>query len=312
MSKGSYIELDRRFEVISKNRDISDEAFDYSNFVNSFEGVGWEKLLEKPRVVILAEAGAGKTWEIKAAAEKLRSSNKAAFFVRLEMIESSLDEAFDLGTISEFSDWLNGNDKGWFFLDSVDEARLVSVRQFELAITRFANRLGDAKQRAHVYITSRVTEWRPNTDFVLIQSKLGFFEPLLETNSNGTTENVTLGAQSTSPESLKKDRKDRVQVEPEVFALKPMNLEQVRKFALAKSTHDLDGFVLEVQRTDSLVFASRPLDLEELIQFWNKHTRIGRRRELLEANIATRLEERDPARASLSSLSADEALRGAK
>jgi hypothetical protein len=172
MTNEIFIELDRTFAPIPVDRDLTDEAFDHQNYVDGFGGVKWDQLLEKPRVVLLAEAGAGKTWEIRAAAAKLRASGKSAFFIRLELMTNGLDDAFDLGTASEFSNWHKGDEEAWFFLDSVDEARLINTKQFETAIIKFANSLGDSKQRSHVYITSRITEWRPSSELLPVSRTL--------------------------------------------------------------------------------------------------------------------------------------------
>jgi hypothetical protein len=77
------------------------------------------------RVVILAEAGTGKTHELRETARRLRREGKAAFFCRIEWLATdSLENALSEGNIEEVRSWLEGSHTAWFFLDSVDEARL--------------------------------------------------------------------------------------------------------------------------------------------------------------------------------------------
>jgi hypothetical protein len=58
---------------------------------------------------------------------------------------------------------LAGSGEGWFFLDSVDEARL-NRKSFDTALKRFARDIGDGRERAHVYVSCRVTDWKGSED----------------------------------------------------------------------------------------------------------------------------------------------------
>lgn len=134
----------------------------------------WKMLLTEYRVVILAEAGAGKTYELQWAANLLRSQGKAAFFIRIEDISDRFETAFEIGSAEAFSAWLSGTDEAWFFLDSVDELRLTEARAFEQALRYFADQVGLASQRAHVYVSSRPYAWRPQLDRALLEELLPF------------------------------------------------------------------------------------------------------------------------------------------
>lgn len=124
------------------------------------------------RVVILSEAGSGKTEEIRHAAQRLRNEGKAAFFLRLENVCTRIDDAFDVGSHDDFQDWLRTGDEAWLFLDSVDEARLQSPRDFENAIRAIKRLLGDALSRARIVLTSRASEWRPVSDLRLCETHI--------------------------------------------------------------------------------------------------------------------------------------------
>lgn len=115
----------------------------------------WHELEHRYRLLILAEPGAGKTYEARAQATGLHRRGKWAFFIRIERIDADFTAAFEVGTAEEFTAWLASTDEAWFFLDSVDEAQLGEPRALGLAITLFADRIRAARERAHICITSR-------------------------------------------------------------------------------------------------------------------------------------------------------------
>ncbi len=91
-------------------------------------------------------------------------------------------DRYDHGSleVSEYQKWLTFDESAWFFLDSVDEARMAGSRHFETAIKKLSANLGDHKQRAKICITSRPSEWRAKSDIRLIQSRLPYFEVRME------------------------------------------------------------------------------------------------------------------------------------
>jgi hypothetical protein len=79
MNLEPFIDLNRSFAPMARDRDFSDESFDVHLELGLPGKVHWKELLEKPRVVILAEAGAGKTREFKEIALRLQREGKFAF-----------------------------------------------------------------------------------------------------------------------------------------------------------------------------------------------------------------------------------------
>jgi hypothetical protein len=136
-----HVELNRTFLRLGDREGHDPEALKvYAAF--GLEGEDWAKLLERSRVVILAEAGTGKTHELLEAARRLRKQGKSAFFCRLEdLAVLPLAEALEEGNIAEFDSWSAGQESGFFFLDSVDEARLKDSRYFERALRSLARSL---------------------------------------------------------------------------------------------------------------------------------------------------------------------------
>ncbi|MBU4467301.1 MAG: hypothetical protein KKC39_00960 [Candidatus Omnitrophica bacterium] len=306
--ESKYIELNRSFAPVPKECIFEEDEYDLGRFWGLSITKKWEDLLSLYRVVILAEAGAGKTEEMKAITQRLCGEQKAAFFLRLEHLCSEFKISFDIGSPGQFSSWLLSKEEGWFFLDSVDEARLKGPHQFEEAIRKFANELGGNIERAHIYIASRVSEWRSKADLEFIAGKL----PLREINrSNQEQEGGGVKNQS-HPLSRGSFSKSENNIEPSIFVLCPLDENQILNFSRALGVSDPDNFLSEIHRKEADNYAKRPLDLGELISFWKMHGNIGNYKTMLEESISFRLQERDPDRESACPLNLEEARYGAE
>jgi hypothetical protein len=116
-----FIELQRTFHELSQHSCESDDI-DISLMFGSGKRLRWSDLIKENRLIILSEAGSGKTAEILNVARTLRERGTPAFFLRLEHIPRDFEEAFEVGTYEAFEEWLASGDYGWLHLDSVDEA----------------------------------------------------------------------------------------------------------------------------------------------------------------------------------------------
>jgi len=178
MNSDGYVSLDRQFSLVPKSDESEhDEAF-YGFGLMGTEG--WDDIEKKFRCVILAEAGAGKTEEMRQRAVVLSRQGKASFFIRIEDIEGDFYEAFEVGESSQFNQWLQSTDEAWFFLDSIDEARLENPRMFGKALRKFAKGIRSGVHRAHIILSSRPYSWRPREDRRLLDEILPFAEPKTE------------------------------------------------------------------------------------------------------------------------------------
>ena len=155
------VPLIRRFTPISRHYQEHDFSLEQAwPVLDRGERRDWGLLREDYRAVILADAGAGKTFELKAEAARLDARGLAAFFIRIEDIDKAFGSAFEVGSAGGFESWLCGAEEAWFFLDAVDEARLEAPRAFDAALRAFATRIHDARHRGHVYVSSRPYAWR--------------------------------------------------------------------------------------------------------------------------------------------------------
>src|SRR5690606_22814178 len=149
-----YVDLQRKFHELTAAELEDPELLIARQDYRLDPGIGWPELLEHPRVVLLAEAGAGKTREMEEQAHRLVGEGKYAFFVPLEGLQHG-PFAEQLSSISDearFNDWkAEGQATGWFFLDSVDELKLTEGK-LDRALARFAKDIAGHQRRARVVI----------------------------------------------------------------------------------------------------------------------------------------------------------------
>lgn len=295
------VPLVRYFSLVPKSEADSDER-ELRSIWSDRKRTGWQELEEEFRCVILAEAGAGKSFEMEARAKYAEELGRAAFFIRIEDIEDGFETAFEVGSVDAFESWLNSQEEAWFFLDSIDEARLESPRAFEKAIKRFATRIKPAGQRAHVFISSRPYAWRARSDRDLLERYLPFKKPKSEEAGN----------KGSISEGIDTDEPVESESALQVYLLDPLDENGVRIFANHRGTPQVDRLIVDLQRANLMSMAARPFDLEGILAKWKCAQTLDGRLELLQHNIDLRLSEIDPGRAQRQPLNREKARDGAR
>ena len=225
---------------------------------------GWHEIERLHRVLILADPGAGKTFEALARARRIVARGDKAFFVRIEAIDADFENAFEVGAAADFAAWLASDEQAWFFLDSVDEAQLETPRALENAIRLFSERIAGALQRAHIFITSREDAWQALSDRTLVDQYLPFIAP----------EDAGEGEEGGKAQPLK------------LFRLAGLSPDQIKLFAAHYGVGDINGFVAALERANLMPLAERPFDLKALIRKWQADHALGGRLEVLQRMIA--------------------------
>ena len=136
-----FIELKRQFvEWREKDGELSDPEL-YLRFGLRDKSKGWPDILKSHRVVVLAEAGSGKTEELKEQARRRSAEGAFAFYATVQDVgREGLDTAIDGsvgGSRGSLAAWRASDQPAWFFVDSIDEAKLDGVR-LERALSRLA------------------------------------------------------------------------------------------------------------------------------------------------------------------------------
>ncbi|WP_440811694.1 NACHT domain-containing protein [Pseudomonas syringae] len=299
----AFIDLDRTFSKILINSDVSDDT-DLSGGPSRRGELHWPDLLSLHRVVLLSEAGSGKTAEIRNVTCWLRSEGKSAFFLRIENVMSELEDAFEEGTFEEFESWLTSDTEGWLLLDSVDEARLGDPREFERAIRKLGRLTKSTGAKAHILITGRSTAWRASTDLAIC-NKAFEFEASARRALPSKADGLEGTVQTTTSEA-------EPNVSFLVVTLDDIHGEQIDRFLEATGVKDIKAFRTAVERREAESLTTRPLDFLELVDFWHEHHRIGTRLELMKSSISRRLEERDQNRAEFKPTAPEKLRKGAR
>jgi hypothetical protein len=295
-----YIDLNRKFWPVEADRENDPDAIPIISSFGIEKGQTWDDLFKKDRVIILAEPGTGKTTEFKEAAKKLRKENKQAFFCRIELInEINIHRAIEIGSSKELDDWRSGNEIAYFFLDSVDEARLTRRNAYELALDHFSSAIVNYLDRVKIFISCRVSNWRAKADLDLF---LKYFPEIKSENNKEHKDDITSNAKYTNNTG---DTENHI-----VFQLAPLDNQQIKQFSSHKGVENTGSFIEAIERSDAQIFAERPQDLLDLVSYWKSKNQLGSHYEMLEFNIQKKLIEMNPDHDKERPLSTEDALFG--
>jgi hypothetical protein len=252
-------------------------ALTRTGWVGSF---GWDELLRSRRILIVSEAGAGKTHECQAQQAKLSGAGQPAFFLDLATLAtSSVRDMLSQDEEARFDTWLRSQSEiATFFLDSIDELKL-TLGKFDQALKRLNKALAGQLSRTRIIITTRPVL----IDRDLIERHL----PIPASVKAGPT------AEAFADMVMEPEKKERTENGDSKawrnVGLMPFSIEQMRAFAMLQGVADPDSLIADIQQRDAEEFAQRPLDLIELCSDWREHRRIRSHREQVETNIATKL-----------------------
>jgi hypothetical protein len=237
-----FIQLNRTFRPFSEEETVSRW---------SEEGDSWAQILEHRYVVVLGEAGTGKTAEFKNQAKALTN----AWFVRLDILaEKGLNAALKREKKNEFQTWRSSEEDGVFFLDALDEAKL-KHRSLEDALLQLSNELDAEWPRVRWVISCRVSDWMAMQDRQTIKEFI--------------------------PEGA----------DIHIVQLAPLTESQVEALAKSKNVKNIPEFMAALRDSSAHEFIERPLDVGWLGSYWNSKGKIGTLRELIENNIDEKLKE---------------------
>ena len=306
-----HIDLRRTFSEY-KDASPDDEAELWKIFLDrQTDRLTWADLHERPLTVILGEAGIGKTFEFENEVDRLRAAGKAAFFLALNQLSGA--DSWDLaltGRQGDFANWAASDAPGYFFLDAVDEARLKSHADFERALTVVQNALSRHFSRAHIAISSRVTDWASPGVRAQVQTHLAKpIERALPPRGGTSEQPVPLDEAAAD---LLESGRGGTPVEALVVTLDPLSNAEAHRCAEAFGLADATEFWQAVGEGDYEFMASRPLDLKWMVGLWNQRKTLGSYRDLIEANVTNCLRElNDSYEAAGAVLSVDQLRRGA-
>ena len=281
----TYVDLNRTFVPVNVNDPVSPEGL--AMLARRYHALTWPELLTQTRVVVLAEAGSGKTEEFRQRAAMLSRAGKDAFFAALEQVaELGLETTLGVTRTAAFAAWRQASRPGWLFLDSVDEAKL-QRHSFEKALASVAATLGEAAARISVLVSCRGTDWDPERDLGALKDHLP--PPAAPAEAESLNPDVVLVSVV--------DRETRRQRAPEpsrivVYSLTNLSSAQQRAFLIDRKVEDLDAFEAQVRQRGMEPLAERPGDLAMLVAAWTSPSGFTTLRDMLETHLTLRLRER--------------------
>jgi hypothetical protein len=283
---GKKMQIDRLFREIPDNRAIDvDQALAFAG-MGWADAVNWTSLLQSNRILIVAESGAGKTYECRAQQEKLWDAGEPAFFLDLAILaENDVEKMLFPEELERLAAWHTSQSEiATFFLDSLDELKL-TLHSFEQALKCLARSIRGQMGRIRVVITTRPTP----IDQQLIRRILPTAESIEEEVTGDSFAAIALGRVS------KKQRQTDPKIWRKVILL-PLTDEQIRAMALQMGVSDPKALLADIVHRQALEFARRPQDLIQICSDWRDHNRVRKHREQVEYDVKVKLRPRDDRR----------------
>jgi len=244
---------------------------------------GWDEILRSERVLIVSEAGAGKTFECQMQQKLLWDAGEPAFFLDLATLgQSSVRNMLTTQEEARFEVWMSSQyEIATFFLDSIDELNLTLVK-FEQALKVFSKAIAGQLGRVRIVITTRpvpvdralIERYLPITqDSEIKPTAAAFADSVMGKNKPKTSDEA-------KPKALRN------------VGLMPLSPGQIRAFAELQGVGDAAALIDDIHRRDAMEFAERPQDLNELCADWREHQRIRTHLEQVGTNVKSKLKPR--------------------
>ncbi|MGO8049232.1 hypothetical protein [Rhizobium leguminosarum] len=296
--------LVRKFKDIPEDKIADPKERDLLYRFGLSGGSDWEDLLRSKRILIISEAGVGKTHECQARCDILEAQGEAAFFLELAVLSGSdVRRLLSPAQRARLDAWQRSQSEvATFFLDSFDELKMTQG-SFKQALLNLGNEIESQLDRVRIVVTARPIPF----DLKLFREMLPIPE-VAETIAN---------AESFARIAMGEQKKELATVDAEApsqpwrtVGLMPLTDKQIERFTEVQGVQDVHAFVNDLKRRNAEEFARRPQDLIEMCSDWNQRKRIGSYREQVEENIRIKLIPRDD-RAELAQISAEECFEGA-
>ena len=314
--KDDFIGLERRFvELTERELRETEELVELSEY-RPGSSIAWKNLLARERVILLAEAGSGKTVEMKARKRQLIEEGAYAFFISLEALNGDFLSSLELPSDEQkFEAWkTEGKAPAWFFLDAVDELKLTGGT-LRTALRCLWRAVDGHLRRARVVISCRISDWSMGRDLNAVLQQLPPPERVKKIHPAQSDCAHLDEPDSTTELETPDDGEGSTRVDHgsmrTVYML-PLNRKQIRLFSEKYLRGDAEAFLEEMAKQDAWTFAGRPLDLRHLIAIWEATGQLGTRQGQLETNIAIKLKEENSDKPGSSILPDDKLRLGAE
>lgn len=298
------IMIERTFKNIPDGKidDADDQSFLLG--LGWSQGSTWDDLLQSKRVLIVSEAGAGKTHECRQQAERLWAAGEPAFFVELTALAAEkLADLLNSKEKGRWKSWLASKSRlATFFLDSIDELQLTQ-KSFRQTLRKFEQSLEGQLHRARIVITTRPIPYD--------EQSIRHILPVPPAPSAESSETRFLNTVMRGRQEQNDEKNNTSPPEWRLVALMPLSDEQIVQFSRSQGVSDPEQLLKDLEHRNAQEFARRPQDLIELCVDWREEKRIRKHREQVEANIKVKLSPGND-RAEQAELSYNKAIAGAR
>lgn len=279
--------LERTFIDLPADHDVGAGDIEFLRGLGSYRDLTWEQLLEADRVLILSEAGMGKTHECKLQQRRLFDDGQPAFFLELaSLVNAPMESQLDPEERRRLDSWKAAqSERAYFFLDSIDELKITST-SFEITLRQVATTLADYLDRVCIVITTR-----PGPDDRDLVRRL-----LPVPNRLRSTQPETEFADAAMRKTTYKGQSEAANPRWRFVALAPLDESQMHALASAQGVTDPPAMIAAIESEHAEAFAKRPLDFIELCGGWKAHGRIPGHRDQIEASITSKLQARSDRR----------------
>ena len=281
------MQISRQFVEISETQLSGEVPEEYAfDVIISSLPLSWSDLITIPWVVLVAPAGAGKTYECRQQCELLKRQGRPSFFVNLvDLASAELEDVLTLEEQESLEQWKLSKEEAFFFLDSVDELSLTTV-SLRLALKKIHKNLGKSSGRAHFVVTTRpvVTELSCLNEFL---------KNIVRKNERGA--------------ELKAE-----DLHWRLFRLQSLTTNESQALAsiYLDNTEEIDSLFRSMERAS--VEVDTPLDLEYLCEHWNKTKALGSYSEYIKTTVESRVHPHENGRKDRCALSQEKAIDGAE
>ncbi|ELY3760174.1 ATP-binding protein [Cronobacter universalis] len=295
--------IERTFRDIPDGKVSDADQQPYLVSLGWARGYTWDDLLHSKRVLIISEAGAGKTYECREQSKRLWAAGEPAFFIELTALATDeLRNMLDVDEEARLDAWIaSQSEVATFFLDSIDELKL-TLGSFERALKRLRKCIGNQLHRVRIVITTRPIPF----DEKVVRNVL----PVPPVPSKESDEEIFANIAMRESREQQDNRNKKQSPDWLSVALMPLSDKQIVNFCRNQGVSDPEFIFEDLRRRNALEFARRPQDLIELCADWREHKRIRTHREQVATNVRVKLlpsEDRlEPAELSL-----DKAIEGA-
>lgn len=296
-----FVQLNRTFVKAPEEESESHFEAMFDNELLREIGQFWPDVLQRRFALILGTAGVGKTTELEQKAKALAAEGKPAFFVRIEDIaKDGLEGSLLPDDKARFEAWLRSGDQAVFFLDSVDEAKIATYRDFSRALNKFVIAVNSVAARVNVVLSCRPSDWMHITDLDMVKAA---FAPLAKVSrAGGTPSGPKLISDADTAENI--DVEDEAsgvdgEIDLVIYQLRPLDRAQILTMAKAfgLSATDADAFVSALEAKENLFIAATPRDMKWLTAYWKVHKKIGHLSEMMAESVGQKLLEENVTRA---------------